>query len=46
MNDRVEIRVGGKTYGGWKSVVIEIGMDQLTSRADSCRPWATPDFLN
>lgn len=30
MNDRVEIRVGGKTYGGWKSVVIEIGMDQLT----------------
>lgn len=30
MNDRVEIRVGGKTYGGWKSVVIEIGMDQIT----------------
>lgn len=29
MSDRVEIRVGGKTYGGWKSVVIEIGMDQL-----------------
>jgi prophage tail gpP-like protein len=29
-DNRVEVRVGGKKYGGWKSAVIEIGMDQLT----------------
>lgn len=32
MNDqnRVSIRVGGKIYGGWKSVSIQIGMDQMS----------------
>ena len=32
MNDqnRVSIRVGGKVYGGWKSVSIQIGMDQMS----------------
>ena len=32
MNDqnRVSIRVGGKVYGGWKSLSIQIGMDQMS----------------
>lgn len=32
MNDqnRVSIRVGGKVYDGWKSVSIQIGMDQMS----------------
>ena len=30
MNNRVTIRVGGKVYGGWKSVSIQIGMDQIS----------------
>ena len=30
MSDRVTIKVGGKTYGGWKSVSIQIGMDQIS----------------
>ena len=29
MNNRVEVRVSGKRYGGWKSVKVDIGMDQI-----------------
>lgn len=29
MNDRVEVRVSGQKYGGWKSVKVDIGMDQI-----------------
>lgn len=28
--NKVTIRVGGKIYGGWKSVSIQIGMDQMS----------------
>lgn len=30
MNNAVSIKVNGREYGGWKSVKIDIGIDQLT----------------
>lgn len=30
MNNRVEVSVGGKRFGGWKSVKVDVGMDQIT----------------
>lgn len=29
-DNRVEVRIGGRRFGGWKSVRIETGIEQLS----------------